>query len=201
VSDPLGAVEPPTSRRTATVVAVTFAAALCLVGLFLAVRAISGIGDEVGPAAVPSIPPQTGGVEEDEAGGPQPAPETEPVTTDPATTEAPVDDVVAFSSPSGNIGCTLSSEGARCDIAERAWDPPAAPDSCTQEWGRGLLVGPDGPAFVCTSESVLGAGEVLDYGEVLTRGDFTCVSEQDGMRCTSTTGAGFVLARASYEVL
>lgn len=195
MSDRLG---PPASRRAATIVAISFAAVLCVVALALAVRSLTAIGEDVDlEAAPPSVPPSLAGstpaAPVEGTGSAAPEPVAEP-------TESTTDDRVAFSSPSGNIGCVLGSAGARCDIADRAWEPPARPEGCSEDWGQGLVLGADGVQFVCASDSTLGAAQQLGYGEELTRGEYTCRSEREGMRCTGP-GGGFVLARASYEVL
>jgi hypothetical protein len=187
MSDPLDDLRAPETRRTATVVAVAFAALLCVVGLVLAYRSLTntGSGGDGVTAEETAGPQSSGGAA---AGGQPPA------------SQAPQDQV-QFASPSGNIGCTLSSAGARCDIAERSWEPPPKPESCTVDWGQGLTVTGDAPTFVCAGDSVLGSGEKLAYGKTLQRGDFSCLSEKDGMRCQNTkSGRGFVVARASYAV-
>lgn len=185
MSDPLDDLRAPETRRTATVVAMAFAALLCVVGLVLAYRSLTstGSGGDGVTAEETAAPQGSAG-----AGGQPPA------------SQAPQDQV-QFASPSGNIGCVLSSAGARCDIAERSWEPPPKPESCTGDWGQGLTVTGDAPTFVCAGDSVLGSGEKLAYGKTLQRGDYSCLSEKDGMRCQNTkSGRGFVVARASYAV-
>ncbi|MFZ5869563.1 MAG: DUF6636 domain-containing protein [Actinomycetota bacterium] len=185
MSSPFDGPQRPASRRTTTIVTVSFAALLCVVGLVLAYRSLTGVAEDVDLGAPPSLPPSLT--------------EQEPVA--PGTqAPAPAEDRVAFSSPTGNIGCVLSSAGARCDIAERAWEPPAKPEECQANWGQGLVVGEAGTQFVCAADSALGAPDVLAYGTELVRGEYRCRSEQDGMRC-SGPGGGFVIARAGYQLL
>lgn len=186
MSDPLHDLRAPESRRTATIVAVAFAALLCVVGLALAYRSLTNIGSEGGSATAEE---QAAG----QGGG-------DAAASQPPASQAP-EDLVQFSSPSGNIGCALSSAGARCDIAERSWEPPAKPESCSADWGQGLTVTGETATFVCAGDSVLGSKTELAYGKTLQRGDYSCLSEKDGMRCENTkTGHGFSVARAAYEV-
>jgi hypothetical protein len=142
--------------------------------------------------------------------GDAPAPNDSPGPTDtsprpgPSTaTAAPsVVTEAAFASPSGNIGCYLTADGARCDIAKKSWSPPPAPDSCTLDWGFGVAVGKDGEAtFTCAGDTVLGARDKLEYGESLKAGPIRCDSASAGMRCENTaTGHGFRLAKEQYDL-
>jgi hypothetical protein len=187
MSDPLDDLRAPETRRTATIVAVAFAALLCVVGLTLAYRSLTNIGSDGG-----DVTAQERAAGQDGGG--------QPPASQPPASQAPKDQV-QFSSPSGNIGCTLSSAGARCDIGERSWKPPPKPQSCSADWGQGLTVAGEAPAFVCAGDSVLGSSTELAYGKTLQRGDYSCLSEKDGMTCKNTkTGRGFTVARASYEV-
>jgi hypothetical protein len=108
----------------------------------------------------------------------------------------------AFASPSGNIGCYLTVEGARCDIAKKSWAPPPAPESCTLDWGFGVAVGKAGEAtFTCAGDTVLGAQDKLEYGRSLKAGPIRCDSDSSGMRCENTaTGHGFRLAKEQYDL-
>jgi hypothetical protein len=193
VTTPLTDLDPPTSRRTSTAVTVGFAAVLCAAGLFLALQALTAGGGDGGAQPSP-------GAARDASAGAAPAPA--PAASAPGATQQPAPDQVAFSSPTGNIGCVLSSAGARCDIADRSWQPPAKPETCTLSWGQGLVVGPGGTAFVCAGDSALGAAQKLDYGKDIQRGEYRCLSSQDGIRCSGgPSGAGFNISRGSYEIL
>lgn len=102
-----------------------------------------------------------------------------------------------FHSPSGNIGCGISRNGARCDIAQHGWRAPKKPQSCKLDWGYGLTVSRHGPGtFFCASDSVLHLGPSLAYGHKVRRGRFKCASRTDGMRCVNMrTHHGFKLSR------
>ncbi|MFI7600754.1 DUF6636 domain-containing protein [Actinoplanes sp. NPDC049681] len=108
----------------------------------------------------------------------------------------------AFSSPSGNIGCYLSGDGARCDIAKKAWSPGPAPADCELDWGFGVAVGTSGKGtFTCAGDTVLGAKEMLAYGQALKAGKFRCDSESIGMRCENEdSGHGFTVAKEKYDL-
>jgi Family of unknown function (DUF6636) len=94
--------------------------------------------------------------------------------------------LTAFQSPSHNIGCVISGQGARCDIRNRDWEPPPTPPSCHVDYGFGLAVDRHGKAgFVCAGDTVLGQGRVLDYGESLRRGRFRCASKRSGVKCVN----------------
>lgn len=108
--------------------------------------------------------------------------------------------VPQFRSPSGNIACRIDDGGARCDVADRSWSPPADP-ACAGGPGAGLVVGGPGAARPSCGGDPVGAGPDLDYGTRLTRGDVTCVSRRDGVECRDAgTGHGFEAARASFRL-
>lgn len=108
----------------------------------------------------------------------------------------PASGAAYFHSPSGNIGCGLAAYGARCDIANHSWKAPPKPKSCRGDWGHGLTIGKsDKGRFFCASDSVLGIGNALAYGKVIKRGNFKCVSREDGIRCVNTrTKHGFKIS-------
>jgi hypothetical protein len=55
-----------------------------------------------------------------------------------------------FQSPSGNIGCYVFGQGARCDIRNKQWEAPPPPASCELDWGFGLTVARHGRGnYVC----------------------------------------------------
>lgn len=103
-----------------------------------------------------------------------------------------------FKSPSGNIGCAMQAKlGVRCDILEREWRPPPKPASCPGEWGNGVFVGRRGAGtYTCATDTVVGAGRTLPYGDSISRGRFRCTSRKSGMRCVNRrNGHGFKLSR------
>lgn len=129
-----------------------------------------------------------------------------PGTTEAQSTEAPeiVPAVSLFSSPTGNIGCAIDKDYARCDITDKSWDPPADP-SCDLEYGDAIEVsGDDEGRFVCHGDTTRGSKDVLEYGDSLqaTRsGVVFCSSAESGMRCENReTGHGFSISREAYDV-
>ena len=107
-----------------------------------------------------------------------------------------------FQTPSGNIGCYVSAESARCDIRERNWDPPPSDEACELDYGQGIALSPSGKAdFVCAGDTALGGPSTLGYGDVSRRGPLRCRSGQKGVTCTAaTSGHGFFLSRESYRI-
>jgi uncharacterized protein DUF6636 len=114
-----------------------------------------------------------------------------------AVTAAPASAAVSFETPSHNIGCVLSTSGARCDIRERTWKPPPKPQDCPVDWGYGLTVGRHGLGrWVCAGDTVFGGRQVLGYRKSISRGRFTCTSYRNGMLCLNKRNDhGFKLAR------
>ena len=102
-----------------------------------------------------------------------------------------------FEAPSGNIGCIMTEQGARCDIIHHSWPLPKKPKSCEFDYGGSLFVGDKGRGvYGCVSDSAFGAGPVLPYGESLRKGRFRCTSEEVGVRCRNVrNGHGFLLSR------
>lgn len=110
-----------------------------------------------------------------------------------------VDGSYLFMMPSGNIGCHLDPEFARCDIGAKSWEPPPKPDDCELDWGSGLVVDAEDVTFGCSGDTVLGGSEVLPYGDAVRSGDFICESASANVRCRhEPTGHGFTLARERY---
>jgi hypothetical protein len=102
-----------------------------------------------------------------------------------------------FESPSHNIGCILTEQGARCDIGRHSWPLPKRPKSCEFDYGGSLFIGVKGRGeYGCVSDSAMGAGPVLPYGESIRKGRFVCTSEEIGVRCVNRrNGLGFLLSR------
>lgn len=108
---------------------------------------------------------------------------------------------IQFAMPSKNIGCHLDGELARCDIVAKTWEPPAKPSDCRLGWGSGVSVGPGEASFVCAGDTVLGATDILEYGQAARAGDLVCGSGSAGVRCFNrATGHGFALSRQTYTL-
>ena len=119
------------------------------------------------------------------------------MTTAAACLLAAPAEAAQFQSPSGNIGCAITTGGVRCDIRERSWEAPPKPPSCELDYGQGVTVGRRGKGrFVCAGDTALGVGPELGYGEKIRRGRFRCRSRPAGMRCVNRrNGHGFFLSR------
>jgi hypothetical protein len=121
------------------------------------------------------------------AGDPPPEPEPQELT--------------AFSTPSGNIGCVMDPEYVRCDIRDRSWEPPPAPSSCELDFGQGIeLANETRSHLVCAGDTTLGAEDTLEYGETSKVGPYRCVSAAAGMTCQAESGHGFFLSKETYEL-
>jgi hypothetical protein len=101
--------------------------------------------------------------------------------------------------PSKNIGCAISTDQVRCDIAERAWAVAAPPAGCELDYGNGLSLR-DGPAEItCAGDTVLGGPTTITYDHSVTAGDFLCLVNKAGVTCRNTaTGHGFTLSREAH---
>ena len=109
-----------------------------------------------------------------------------------------------FASPSRNIACTITADGATCTIASITFTPPAI-NGCTGPVGHVVMVDatgsampcPDGPAPEVAGQDVA----VLDYGRRTSVHGYTCESSTAAMTCwNDTTGQGFSIARQTYSL-
>ncbi len=111
-------------------------------------------------------------------------------------------DLVTFISPTGNVGCILDTDYARCDIVDREWNPPPRPADCEFDYGQGIGIAPgEKAAFVCAGDTALGGEKALAYGQSITRGQLRCDSSENGISCRDAgTGHGFSIARQVYQL-
>jgi hypothetical protein len=110
----------------------------------------------------------------------------------------------AFHTPSGNIGCIADRDGGRwelrCDIGQHDWASPRQPRDCDLDYGDAIGLSAAGRAyFVCHGDTVLGQGRALPYGATWNAGPFACTSRQTGLTCTNAGGHGLFLGRATYR--
>jgi len=124
------------------------------------------------------------------------------VSRDTPAADVEVTKLTGFTSPTGNIGCYIDRDSVRCDVGDRDWSPPAAPQSCKLDYGQGIELRAGGAAaFVCAGDTALGGGEVLDYGQSIAAGLLRCESAESGMTCRDVeSGRGFSIAKQGYEI-
>lgn len=128
--------------------------------------------------------------------------ESTATSTESTTTTPAPERLTAFQSPTGNIGCVMTAELARCDIAERDWKPPNRPTACPLDFGQGIELRPSGTAqFVCAGDTTLNPqAPKLEYGSSSRVGSITCTSSESGVSCTNESGGSFSISRQSYDL-
>lgn len=122
-------------------------------------------------------------------------------TADPATP-------TAFTSPTGNIVCTILAGGKvrGCELKNGRIAAPT-PTFCAGAGGGATDIGrvqfsAAGPVAVCNKDAVVAVGApVLKYGSRTQSGSVGCVSESIGMTCVdASSGKGFFLARDTFFI-
>lgn len=113
-----------------------------------------------------------------------------------------------FTSPTGNIFCSIQTGGTAPPGCELRDGRVAAPGDVCPTGGPGASdIGriewtDDAPAPICNSDSIYQVGAVvLQYGAIATMqgSPFTCISKEFGMTCIDTTSRkGFFLARNTF---
>lgn len=186
-------------------------------------------GDEDGGAdGTPTADsaPGTGGTDgaQDTAGGEPVDPPAEPADIQPApagsasggTTVTIDGDHAGFVLPSGNIACSVTADGAVCQIDDKNFTPSADHMSeanlagCNAGEADAMRLADGRGAWTCVPEPITGSaqvstggwwveqvdGETLDlggatlavlpYGSTLSVGPVSCTSAEAGVSCTST---------------
>ena len=118
----------------------------------------------------------------------------------------PMPHVVQFTTPSGNIRCTMTSSvpaELMCAIDRYDFAPPARPATCQLNWATGLLdfSGTSATLGQCVGgPQVTYSSKVLSYGSTLTAQGFACYSGSDALTCVKPdTGHGFAVSRAALR--
>ena len=115
----------------------------------------------------------------------------------------------AFTSPTGNIVCTILAGGKvrGCELRKGRIAAPT-PTFCASAGGGATDIGrvqfsASGPVAVCNKDTVTAAAApVLQYGSRTQSGSVGCVSESIGMTCVdASTGKGFFLARDTFFIV
>ncbi len=113
-------------------------------------------------------------------------------------------DFGSFTSPSGNIACSMSVEfGASCFILEQQWtiEQPSGPDCAESDWGSAVDLTATGVSYPCYTDLAWDLGApALAYGSRMEVGEISCTSRRSGMTCENASG-GFEMARAQLRIL
>jgi hypothetical protein len=124
--------------------------------------------------------------------------------TSTTTTAANVVHIATFKSPTGNIGCMIIADTARCDLKAKSWTLPPRPSDCPNivDFGQGAIVADGRPGrLVCAGDTTLDpSAKTIPYGTDTSVGGFTCQSRTNGMTCTNdSSGHGFFVSFQSYR--
>jgi hypothetical protein len=110
--------------------------------------------------------------------------------------------LVAFRTPSGNIGCIGDATYLRCDIRSTTVPSPPRPRSCDLDYGDAFGMAPRSRARrICHGDTALGAGPVLPYGRARRIGPFRCASQAIGLTCRNRAGHGWFLSREKIRLV
>jgi len=125
-----------------------------------------------------------------------------PPTT--STTTEQNSEPVAFTSPSGNLVCLMTTTSVKCAASEFDYEPPPQPSSCPIP-GWGHVIGVDASAageFICADNAPADPNSpALPYGEGVLVRPFACLSTEAGIRCANRdTRHGFQIAREQVQV-
>ena len=182
-------------------VAVDVVLVIALVVVILATRG----GPETSPppsaaasaTADPATPPAT-----------SPSAQASQTATSPTRTEDPTegeDEARLFASPSGNIVCSISPDGASCSIAELSAEGLVEDEDCEGTVGHVVRVTAEGAERPCVTgrppgKAPSGTPE-LEYETSTSAFGYTCTSSRSGIICRHDgTGHGFSIARAGSSL-
>ena len=141
------------------------------------------------PSAKPSATPTP-------TSTPTPTPSATPTFKAPAPSNAI--ELSGFTTPSGNVSCTLSKNSVSCTINQH--NTTGAQGSCPDATGKPLTmaVGKNGEVSISCDTGFSASGAVLSYDASAKSDSFACTSKDDGVECWSqVTGQGFKLSRDS----
>ena len=139
------------------------------------------------PSAKPSATPTP-------TSTPTPTPSATPTFKAPAPSNAI--ELSGFTTPSGNVSCTLSKNSVSCTINQHNTTGPQG--SCPDATGKPLTmaVGKNGEVSISCDTGFSASGAVLSYDASAKSDSFACTSKDDGVECWSqVTGQGFKLSR------
>jgi hypothetical protein len=125
-------------------------------------------------------------------------------TATSTTNAADVVHIATFKSPTGNIGCMIIADTARCDLKTKSWTLPPRPSNCPDivDFGQGAIVADGRPGhLVCAGDTTLDpSAKTLAYGTNTSVGGFTCQSRTGGVTCSNdSSGHGFFVSFQTYR--
>lgn len=211
------AVMPSTTTTTRRLRAVAGAVALAVVPLV--VSACGGGGEPVTPLTTTITVTPSSGSSKGTTSTTSTTTTTTPAAQPPKTYEQAMQHFAAgkidaaakpqFTSPTGNIYCSIAPSGAvpaGCELRDGRVTPPAGtcpPGAAAKDVGRIEWSG-DTPKPVCNSDTMIQPGApVLQYGAIamMQGSPFQCISESIGVTCINTAGKkGFFLAKGAYSI-
>ena len=210
------AVMPSTTTTTRRLRAVAGAVALAIVPL---VVSACGGGEPVTPITTTITVTPSSGSSKGTTSTTSTTTTTTPAAQPPKTYEQAMQHFAAgkidtaakpqFTSPTGNIYCSIAPSGAvpaGCELRDGRVTPPAGtcpPGAAAKDVGRIEWSG-DAPKPVCNSDTMIQPGaQVLQYGAIamMQGSPFQCISESIGVTCINTAGKkGFFLAKGAYSI-
>lgn len=114
--------------------------------------------------------------------------------------------IVQFTTPSGNIRCTMTPSlpsELMCSVEHYDFAPPVRPASCRLNWSASLLDLTNEAAELgrCVGDAqVTYSSNVLTYGSVIRAHGFSCYSGSAALTCLNTDGGhGFSVSKASLH--
>jgi len=118
--------------------------------------------------------------------------------------QGPHSEPVAFSSPSGNLVCLMTTTSVRCAATEFEYEPPPPPPGCSiPGWGHVVGIDTSGVGeFICADNAPANPDSpALPYGKGALVEPFACLSTERGIRCANRdTRHGFQIAREQVQV-
>ncbi|MGN7133753.1 hypothetical protein ACTHQY_10795 [Rhodococcoides corynebacterioides] len=111
-----------------------------------------------------------------------------------------------LNSPSGNVSCGLFPNGSTAGFvgcqAVTSVSPASGPTCSNADNDKyAVRVESTGAVHFCTTQGMYTAqnAPVLEYGQILTVGDASCVSREEGISCLLANSNAFVLSRDANQ--
>lgn len=166
-----------------------------------------------GPSTVAAPDGQQSGTDETAGAEISTVPDGNPTPARPGSAEVAVDpelfrnsgadgDGYFLTSPSGNISCGIyPTPGAAGPVGCQAVTSVAPVDGPTcsnaENDKHAVRIEPAGAVHFCTTQGIYTAPDaaVLQYGEILTVGDASCVSREEGVSCLLAGSNAVLMSR------